>query len=211
MCIRDRKIHSQLAITCVGRVGYTSNLNLESINVNLDSRGRIIVNHDFQTTCPNVYSAGDVIGLPSLAATSFEQGRLVALNIFNKNNHKMSPNFPVGVYSVPEVSMVGETEQSLTKNKIPYEIGIARYKEISRGIILGDINGLLKMIIHRETKKILGVHIVGESATELIHIGQCVMELDGDLNYFLKSVFNYPTLAECYKVAALDADNKLKI
>ena len=206
-----KKIHSQLAITCVGRVGYTSNLNLESINVNLDSRGRIIVNHDFQTTCPNVYSAGDVIGFPSLAATSFEQGRLVALNIFNKNNHKMSPNFPVGVYSVPEVSMVGETEQSLTKNKIPYEIGIARYKEISRGIILGDINGLLKMIIHRETKKILGVHIVGESATELIHIGQCVMELDGDLNYFLKSVFNYPTLAECYKVAALDADNKLKI
>ncbi len=206
-----KKVSSDLAIVCSGRFGSTDKLNLFKAKIDVDERGRIKVNKKFQTSTKNIFAAGDIIGFPSLAATSFEQGRLAALYMFDKHNELMSKNFPVGVYSVPEISMVGLPEHEVILSKIPYVIGIARYKEISRGNILGDKDGLLKIIFDKNTKKILGVHIVGTSATELIHIGQCVMELGGNLNYFLKSVFNYPTLAECYKVAALDARNKLNI
>ncbi len=206
-----KKIFTQLAIVCAGRVGSTNSLNLINAKINVDEKGRIIVNKKFQTSSKNIYAAGDVIGFPSLAATSFEQGRLASLFMFDEKKDSMSENFPVGVYSIPEVSMVGMPEHELKIKKIPYETGIARYKEISRGNILEDKDGLLKIIFHNKSKKVLGVHIVGTSATELIHIGQCVMELGGNLDYFLKTVFNYPTLAECYKVAALNASNKVTI
>ena len=204
-----KKVLSELAILCAGRKGSTENLNLEKVNVNVDDRGRIIVDKKFRSSTKNIFAAGDVIGFPSLAATSFEQGRLASLHMFKKNTNLMSPNFPVGIYSIPEVSMVGQNENQLIEKNIPYETGIARYKEISRGNILDDKVGLLKLIVHRDTKQILGVHILGTNATELIHIGQCAIELEGGLEYFLNSVFNYPTLAECYKVAALDVSNKL--
>ena len=204
-----KRVLSELAILCAGRKGSTENLNLEKVNVNVDDRDRIIVDKKFRSSTKNIFAAGDVIGFPSLAATSFEQGRLASLHMFKKNTNLMSPNFPVGIYSIPEVSMVGQNENQLIEKNIPYETGIARYKEISRGNILDDKVGLLKMIIHRDTKKILGVHILGTNATELIHIGQCTIELKGGLEYFLNSVFNYPTLAECYKVAALNVSNKL--
>ena len=204
-----KKVLSELAILCAGRKGSTENLNLEKVNVNVDDRGRIIVDKKFRSSTKNIFAAGDVIGFPSLAATSFEQGRLASLHMFKKNTNLMSPNFPVGIYSIPEVSMVGQNENQLIAKNIPYETGIARYKEISRGNILDDKVGLLKLIVHRDTKQILGVHILGTNATELIHIGQCAIELEGGLEYFLNSVFNYPTLAECYKVAALDVSNKL--
>jgi NAD(P) transhydrogenase len=150
-----------------------------------------------------------VIGYPSLAATSSEQGRLAACAAFGVNAKPMSEHFPIGVYSVPEVSMVGASEHELTEKKIPYETGVARFREIARGHILGDNTGFLKMNFHREDRRLLGVHAIGTGATELIHIGQCVYALGGGLDYFLETVFNYPTLAECYKVAALDAHNKL--
>ena len=204
-----KKVLSELAILCAGRKGSTENLNLEKVNVNVDDRGRIIVDKKFRSSTKNIFAAGDVIGFPSLAATSFEQGRLASLHMFKKNTNLMSPNFPVGIYSIPEVSMVGQNENQLIEKNVPYETGIARYKEISRGNILDDKVGLLKLIVHRDTKQILGVHILGTNATELIHIGQCAIELEGGLEYFLNSVFNYPTLAECYKVAALDVSNKL--
>ena len=204
-----KKVLSELAILCAGRKGSTENLNLEKVNVNVDDRDRIIVDKKFRSSTKNIFAAGDVIGFPSLAATSFEQGRLASLHMFKKNTNLMSPNFPVGIYSIPEVSMVGQNENQLIEKNIPYETGIARYKEISRGNILDDKVGLLKLIVHRDTKQILGVHILGTNATELIHIGQCAIELEGGLEYFLNSVFNYPTLAECYKVAALDVSNKL--
>ncbi len=204
-----KRVLSELAILCAGRKGSTENLNLEKVNVNVDDRGRIIVDKKFRSSTKNIFAAGDVIGFPSLAATSFEQGRLASLHMFKKNTNLMSPNFPVGIYSIPEVSMVGQNENQLIEKNIPYETGIARYKEISRGNILDDKVGLLKLIVHRDTKKILGVHILGTNATELIHIGQCTIELGGGLEYFLNSVFNYPTLAECYKVAALNVSNKL--
>ena len=204
-----KRVLSELAILCAGRKGSTENLNLEKVNVNVDDRGRIIVDKKFRSSTKNIFAAGDVIGFPSLAATSFEQGRLASLHMFKKNTNLMSPNFPVGIYSIPEVSMVGQNENQLIEKNIPYETGIARYKEISRGNILDDKVGLLKLIVHRDTKKILGVHILGTNATELIHIGQCTIELEGGLEYFLNSVFNYPTLAECYKVAALNVSNKL--
>ena len=204
-----KKVLSELAILCAGRKGSTENLNLEKVNVNVDDRNRVIVDKKFRSSTKNIFAAGDVIGFPSLAATSFEQGRLASLHMFKKNTNLMSPNFPVGIYSIPEVSMVGQNENQLIAKNIPYETGIARYKEISRGNILDDKVGLLKLIVHRDTKQILGVHILGTNATELIHIGQCAIELEGGLEYFLNSVFNYPTLAECYKVAALDVSNKL--
>ncbi len=206
-----RRLYADLAIVCAGRIGATEKLALDKVGLETDNRFRLNVSSSFQTNTPHIYAAGDVIGYPSLAATSSEQGRLAALAMFSKSVEGMSPNFPVGVYSIPEVSMVGLPEHELVKAKMPYETGKARFKEIARGNILGDRNGLLKLNFHRQTRQLLGVHIVGTGATELVHIGQCVMELGGGLDYFLRTVFNYPTLAECYKVAALDANNKMNL
>lgn len=206
-----KRIVSELLLYAIGRQGATAELNLKAAGLEADKRGRLEVNEEFRTSVPHIYAAGDVIGYPSLAATSSEQGRHAACYAFDAPIEPMGPHFPIGIYAIPEISMVGSTEGELTAQKVPYETGVARYREIARGQILGDDSGFLKMLFHRETKKLLGVHVIGTGATELLHIGQAVLRLDGGLEYFLKTVFNYPTLAECYKVAALDASNKLKM
>jgi NAD(P) transhydrogenase len=204
-----KRIVSDLVLFSAGRTGATDRLNLAAAGLAADDRGRLVVDADFRTTVPHIYAAGDVIGYPSLAATSSEQGRLAACHAFGIAAGRMAGHFPLGIYAIPEISMVGATEQELTQAKVPYEIGIARYREIARGQILGDDSGLFKMLFHREDRRLLGAHAIGTQATELIHIGQAVLGLGGGLDYFLGTVFNYPTLAECYKVAALDAANKL--
>jgi NAD(P) transhydrogenase len=204
-----KRIVSDLVLFSAGRTGATDRLNLAAAGLAADERGRLGVDADFRTSVPHVYAAGDVIGYPNLAATSSEQGRLAACHAFGVSAGPMAPHFPVGIYAIPEISMVGATEQELTAAKVPYEIGIARYRETARGQILGDDSGLLKMLFHREDRRLLGAHVIGTHATELIHVGQAVLGLGGGLDYFMRTVFNYPTLAECYKVAALDAANKL--
>ncbi len=204
-----KRLLPDLVLYSIGRLGATETLNLKSVGLEADERGRLQVDEQFKTTVPHIYAAGDVIGYPSLAATSSEQGRLAACYAFDWPAHPMVDHFPIGIYSIPELSMVGKTEQELTQNKVPYETGLARYREIARGAIMGDHTGLLKMLFHRDDHRLLGVHAIGTGATELIHVGQAVMGLGGGLDYFIKTVFNYPTLAECYKVAALDAYNKL--
>lgn len=194
----------------VGRVGATDGLALEKAGLKADDRGRLAVNERFQTAVPNISAAGDVIGFPALASTSSEQGRLAVCAMFDIEAKPTSVGFPYGIYAIPEMSMVGATEAQLTQQKVPYEVGVARYAEIARGQILGDDSGLFKMIFHRETRALLGVHCIGTQATELIHIGQAVLTLGGGLDYFLETVFNYPTLAECYKVAAYNAANHLR-
>jgi NAD(P) transhydrogenase len=204
-----KRIVADMALFSVGRAGATETLALQNAGLAADDRGRIAVDPQFRTSVPHIFAAGDIIGYPSLAATSSEQGRLAACHAFGVPAAPMADHFPIGIYSVPEISMVGSTEQTLTKDKVPYEIGIARYREIARGQILGDDSGLLKMLFHRVDRRLLGVHIIGTGATELLHIGQAVFGLGGGLDYFLSTVFNYPTLAECYKVSALNAANKL--
>jgi len=204
-----KRIVADMTLFSVGRAGAIEPLALEKAGLAADDRGRIAVDSHFRTSVPHIYAAGDIIGYPSLAATSSEQGRLAACHALGVPAAPMADHFPIGIYSVPEISMVGATEQALTKGKVPYEVGIARYREIARGQILGADSGLLKMLFHRGERTLLGVHIIGTGATELLHIGQAVFGLSGGLDYFLSTVFNYPTLAECYKVAALNAANKL--
>ena len=193
----------------VGRQANTEGLALEAAGLQADSRGRITVNGVGQTAVPHIYAAGDVIGFPSLASTSMEQGRLAACHMFGLPCVSRPELLPYGVYSVPEISMVGRTEQELTRARIPYEVGMAKYAELARGQIIGDDIGFLKIIFHPLTRKVLGVHVIGEGASEIIHIGQAVLTLDGTIDYFRDTVFNYPTLAEAYKVAALNGFNKL--
>lgn len=207
--VSGKKLVSDLVLFAVGRMGATESLDLARAGLEADKRGRLTVNEQFQTAVPHIFAAGDVIGYPSLAATSSEQGRLAACYAFGVKAEPMTTHFPIGIYAIPEISMVGENEQNLTLKKIPYEIGMARYREIARGHIMGEDNGLLKLLFHRETRQLLGVHVIGLGATELVHIGQAVLGLGGGLDYFLRTVFNYPTMAECYKVASLDAFNKL--
>ena len=204
-----KRIVSELVLFSVGRLGDTDSLNLEAAGLAADERGRLAVDEQFRTRVPHIFAAGDVIGFPGLAATSSEQGRLAACHAFGVSAGPIANNFPIGIYSIPEVSVVGAPEQDLTEQKIPYEVGVSRYREIARGQILGDDSGLLKMLFHREDRRLLGVHAIGTGVTELIHIGQAVLSLGGGLDYFLETIFNYPTLAECYRVAALDAFNKL--
>jgi NAD(P) transhydrogenase len=202
-------IVSDLVLFSAGRVGATAQLNLAAAGLTVDPRGLLTVDTLFRTQVPHIFAAGDIIGYPSLAATAAEQGRLAAYSAFGVESKPMATHFPVGIYSIPEISMVGVHEHELTTNKVPYETGVARYREIARGQILGDDSGLVKLLFHRENHRLLGVHAIGTGATELIHIGQAVLGLGGGLDYFLDTVFNYPTLAECYKVAALNASNKL--
>ncbi len=204
-----KRIVADMVLFSVGRVGGTGDLALDRAGLAADDRGRLTVDPHFQTKVEHIYAAGDVIGYPSLAATSSEQGRLAACAALGVSAHPMAPHFPIGIYAIPEISMVGEPEHVLTERCEPYEVGIARYREIARGQILGDGDGLLKMLFSRKDQRLLGVHIIGTGATELLHIGQAVIGLGGGLDYFLRTVFNYPTLAECYKVAALNAANKL--
>ena len=204
-----KHVVADLILFSVGRQGATEALNLPAAGFDADERGRITVNDHYQTAAPNIYAAGDVIGYPALAATSSEQARIAACHMFDYEATPMGAHFPIGIYTIPEISMVGKTEEELTADRVPYETGIARYGEIARGQILGDNSGMFKMIFHRESGKLLGVHCIGSGATELIHIGQAVIGLGGGLDYFLNTVFNYPTLAECYKVAAYNASNKI--
>jgi NAD(P) transhydrogenase len=193
-----------------GRQGVTDDLALETVGIEADKRGRIPVNEDYQTVQAHIYAAGDVIGFPSLASTSMEQGRHAACHAFGAEVHSQPELFPYGIYAVPEISMVGLTEQECTQRGIAYEVGTARFREVARGQIIGLHEGMLKMLFSIETQKLLGVHIIGEGATELVHIGQAVViSLGGTLDYFVQTVFNYPTLAEAYKVAALDAYNRM--
>jgi NAD(P) transhydrogenase len=205
-----KRITADAVLFSAGRQAATASLRLEAAGLKADARGRLIVGGDFRTTVPHIFAAGDVIGYPSLAATSSEQGRLAACNAFREGCGPMQSHFPIGIYSIPEISMVGPNEQELTKSKVPYETGVARYEEIARGQILGDKSGMFKMLFRRDTRKLLGVHCIGSGATELVHIGQAVLALGGGLEYFVDAVFNYPTFAECYKVAALNAANKLR-
>ncbi|HYM80501.1 MAG TPA: Si-specific NAD(P)(+) transhydrogenase [Candidatus Limnocylindria bacterium] len=204
-----KRIATDLVLVSAGRLGATVELDLAKAGLQADDRGRIAVNQHYQTTVPHIYAAGDCIGLPALASTGAEQGRLAALHAFGYPATSLPELYPFGIYAVPELSWVGANERDLTARGVPFETGVARYREIARGQILGDEDGMLKLIFHLDTRHILGVWVLGTQATELVHIGQAAMALGGTLDFFLHNVFNYPTLAECYKVAALDGFNKL--
>ncbi len=204
-----KKVTGDALLYAVGRQGNVDELNLPAAGLESDARGRIAVNEFYQTKVPNIYAVGDVIGFPSLASVSMEQGRLAVAHAYNKNVTSNPSYFPFGIYTIPEISFIGKTEEQLTDEDVPYEVGVAYYREIARGQIRGDTTGRLKLVFHRDTLEILGVHIIGEGASELLHIGQAVMILKGKMTYFVETVFNYPTLAECYKAAAFNGLNKL--
>ncbi len=204
-----KKISGEALLYAVGRQGNVDDLNLAAAGIEADSRGRIAVDAEFRTKQCNIYAAGDVIGFPSLASVSMEQGRIAAAHAFGTTVHSNPALYPYGIYTIPEISFIGKTEEQLTDEDVPYEVGVAYYREIARGQIRGDTTGRLKIIFHRETRLLLGVHIIGEGASELLHIGQAVFALGGTVDYFVETVFNYPTLAECYKAAAFNGINKL--
>ena len=204
-----KTVHGSALLYAVGRHANSDQLNIEAVGLKPDVRGKLVVNQNFQTSVPHVYAAGDVIGFPALASTSMEQGRLASCHIFGVPGN-IPPNLiPYGIYTIPEISMVGPTEEQLTREKVPYEVGIARYAELAKGQMLGDDEGFLKLIFDPTTLKLISVHIIGERAAEIVHIGQVVLTMGGSIEYFRDTVFNYPTLAEAYKVAALDGLNKL--
>ncbi|MDB5326520.1 MAG: sthA [Phycisphaerales bacterium] len=205
-----KTLRAATLLYAVGRQGTTGTLNLDKAGLAADDRERLKVNEHYQTSVPHIYAAGDVIGFPALASTAMEQGRLAACHAFGVATHSVPDLFPYGVYAIPECSMVGKTEAQLTAAGVPYEAGIAEYRELARGQLLGDEDGLLKLLIHQDTHEILGVHAIGSGATELIHIGQTAMAFKGTVEFFINNVFNYPTLAEAYKVAALNGLNKIR-
>jgi NAD(P) transhydrogenase len=205
-----KMIAADAVLYSAGRQGATADLNLEAAGLEADDRGRIQVGAGYRTAVKHIFAVGDVIGFPSLAATSMEQGRLAACEAFGLRQGPISELLPIGIYTVPEISFVGKTEEELTQAAVPYEIGVARYRELARGQIIGDSYGVLKLLVSATDGSLLGVHIFGTGATELVHIGQAVMANNGTVNSVVATVFNYPTLAEAYKVAALDATNKLQ-
>jgi NAD(P) transhydrogenase len=205
-----KRLLGETVLFSVGRVGETGELRLDRAGLIADARGRLKCNEHFQTSVPHIYAVGDVVGFPALASASMEQGRRAACHILGQT-FTPSRNVPYGLFTIPEISTVGKNEQELTAAHVPYEVGVARYSEIARGQIIGDQMGMLKLLFHRETRQLLGVHVIGESATEIVHIGQTVLAFNGTIDYFRDAVFNYPTMAECYKVAALDGLNKLSL
>ncbi len=205
----NKKIVGDVLLYAVGRQGNVDDLNLSAAGLESDNRGRIKVDAQYRTSQPHIWAVGDVIGFPSLASVSMEQGRIAAAHAFGINVASNPATYPYGIYTIPEISFIGKTEEQLTDEDVPYEVGVAYYREIARGQIRGDTTGRLKLIFHRETHDLLGVHIIGEGASELLHIGQAVMILGGTVEYFVNTVFNYPTLAECYKAAAFNGLNKL--
>ncbi len=205
-----KRIGGGALLFAVGRQGNVAELNLAAAGIEADNRGRIPVDKDFRTKQPNIFAVGDVIGFPSLASVSMEQGRIAVARMFHDDTVHTNPSvYPYGIYTIPEISFIGKTEEQLTDEDVPYEVGVAYYREIARGQIRGDTTGRLKLIFHRENRTILGVHIIGEGAAELVAIGQAVMTLNGTVDYFIETVFNYPTLAECYKAAAFNGINRL--
>ena len=206
----NKKVSCDALLYAVGRQGALDGLNLVAAGLAADPRGRIEVNENYQTKVEHIYAVGDVIGFPSLASVSMEQGRIAAARAFDDRATTSNSSFyPYGIYTIPEISFIGKTEEQLTNEDVPYEVGMAYYRETARGQIRGDTTGRLKLIFHRENRQILGVHIIGEGASELVHIGQAVMVLGGTVDYFIDTVFNYPTLAECYKVAAFNGLGRL--
>lgn len=204
-----KKITGDALLYSIGRQGNVDDLNLAAAGLEADDRGRIPVDEHYRTKQPHILAVGDVIGFPSLASVSMEQGRMAVGYAFGAEAESDPANYPYGIYTVPEISFVGKTEEQLTDADVPYEVGVAYYREIARGQIRGDTTGRLKLIFHRENKELLGVHIIGEGASEILHIGQAVLILKGTVDYFVNTVFNYPTLAECYKAAAFNGLNKL--
>jgi NAD(P) transhydrogenase len=205
-----KRIAADTVMYSAGRQGTAGSLALENAGLAADERGRISVDEHFRTPVPHVYAVGDIIGFPALASTSMEQGRNAALHACGEPLHHVHPLQPIGIYTIPEISFVGRTEDELTDERIPFEVGISRYRELARGQIIGDSYGMLKMLVSPEDRRLLGVHVFGTGATELVHIGQTVMGCRGTVDYLVDAVFNYPTLAESYKVAALDAMNKMR-
>jgi NAD(P) transhydrogenase len=205
-----KRIPAEAVFYSAGRQGATADLALENAGLEADKRGRIAVDDRYRTAVPHIYAAGDVIGFPSLAATSAEQGRLASADAFGIPVTTIPELLPIGIYSIPEISFVGKTERELTEASIPYEVGVSHYRELARGHILGETHGLVKLLVSQDERTLLGVHAFGTGATEVVHIGQAVMGLGGTVDYLVETVFNYPTLAEAYKVAALDAANKLR-
>ncbi|MDV8008330.1 Si-specific NAD(P)(+) transhydrogenase [Rhodococcus sp. IEGM 1318] len=205
-----KQIPAETVMCSAGRQGLTAPLALENAGLEADERGRIYVDDNFRTKVEHIYAVGDVIGFPALAATSMDQGRLAAYHAFDEPGAKLMDLQPIGIYSIPEVSYVGATEVDLTKESVPYEVGVSRYRELARGQIGGDTYGMLKILVSTDDLKLLGVHIFGSGATDLVHIGQAVMGCGGTVEYLVDAVFNYPTLSEAYKVAALDVMNKIR-
>ncbi len=205
-----KKVSGDALLYAIGRQGAVEDLNLSAAGLEADNRGRIPVDEHFQTKVEHIFAVGDVVGFPSLASVSMEQGRIAAARAFNDQHTSTNPSFyPYGIYTIPEISFIGKTEEQLTDEDVPYEVGMAYYRETARGQIRGDTTGRLKLVFHRDTRKVLGVHIIGEGAAELVHIGQAVMTLGGTVDYFIDTVFNYPTLAECYKAAAFNGIGRL--
>ena len=209
--VSGKQIIADKVLRSIGRSGAIAKLNLDGAGVKTDPRGRIKVNEVYQSETDNIYAAGDVIGFPSLASTSREQGRIAACHAFGVAAKHAPELFPYGIYTIPEISFVGQNEEELTDKGVPYEVGKAQYREIARGQIVGDTTGMLKLLFDRDTRDLLGVHVIGEGAVELVHIGQAVLSLKGKVDYFVDTVFNYPTLAECYKNAAFDGINRLQM
>jgi NAD(P) transhydrogenase len=207
--VSKKRINGDALLYAVGRNGNVERLNLSAVGVETDDRGRITVDKDYRTSQPHIFAVGDVIGFPSLASVSMEQGRIAASKAFGLPAESDPAGYPYGIYTIPQISFIGKTEEQLTEEDVPYEVGVAYYREIARGQITGQTEGRLKLLFHRETLEILGVHIFGEDAAELLHIGQAVFLLKGKITYFIQTVFNYPTLAECYKAAAFNGMNRL--
>ncbi|MEQ4304611.1 Si-specific NAD(P)(+) transhydrogenase [Plantactinospora sp. B6F1] len=205
-----KRIATDTVMYSAGRQGLGSELDLENAGLAADARGRIEVDAEFRTAVPHIYAVGDVIGFPALASTSMEQGRLAAHHACDEPVRALSEVQPIGIYTIPEISFVGRTEDELTRDRVPFEVGISRYRELARGTISGDSYGMLKLLVAPDSGRLLGVHIFGSGATELVHIGQAVMGCQGTVDYLVDTVFNYPTLSEAYKVAALDAMNKIR-
>jgi NAD(P) transhydrogenase len=207
--VSKKRIHADALLYAVGRQGNVERLELAAAGIEADNRGRIQVDADLRTTQPHIFAVGDVIGFPSLASVSMEQGRIAAARAFGLPVQTDPESYPYGIYTIPQISFIGKTEEQLTDADVPYEVGVAYYREIARGQIAGHTDGRLKLLFHRETLELLGVHIFGENASELLHIGQAVFKLKGKITYFVDTVFNYPTLAECYKTAAFNGLNRL--
>ena len=207
--VSGKQIVADKVLRSTGRSGATAGLHLDAAGVTTHDRGLIKVNEVYQSEVANIYAAGDVIGFPSLASTSREQGRIASCHAFGVAAKHAPELFPYGIYTIPEISFVGQNEEELTDKGVPYEVGKAQYREIARGQIVGDTTGMLKLLFERNTRELLGVHVIGEGAVELIHIGQVVLSFKGKIDYFVETVFNYPTLAECYKSAAFDGMNRL--
>ena len=205
-----KRIPADTVMYSAGRQGTTETLDLHNVGLSADERGRIKVGPDFRTEIENIYAVGDVIGFPALASTSSEQGRLAAHYALDEPVHTLLALQPIGIYAIPEISYCGQTEDELTKSSVPYEVGISRYRELARGQIVGDSYGMLKLLVSTESRHLLGVHVFGTTATELVHIGQAIMTCGGTIDHLVDTVFNYPTLSEAYKIAALDAANKMR-